>query len=802
MYSEEYDDEEEQQSGSFLVNFYNNNKVLVWIFLGIIIFIILMSLLTKGGSSKTPVLEYNVVIEPTEEISYVNVGRTKSLIARVDDDPTGEITWSTEDETIVKVDQRGNVSGLTYGKTTVTATYIDSSGEKHFATRTVIVSDGDPNTKLIDVSFEDGDLFMPLNSTYPISLELKPSLGYVENESFTSSKTSVATVDNKGVVTAVGEGEATITFDINNSQFRKTLNVYVDRSFNRAEMVITPTNISFDGELRKIKVGTIDTLTYSVEPSNTDKDKLIWKSSDESIVTVENGKIKGISEGTAKITVSSLNGKEDKIDIEVEKDIVEVTDIDLNTSDIYLTVGQTQVIIPSVLPDNASNKSLQYTSLDESTVLVSPNGTGTQATVIGLKEGNTTIVVRPVESGSTVEKRINVTVTGSSNNNDNSNNNNNNGGGGGGNSATIVVRVNGDVPTKKCEGQELTYYNNPTVKITLNGGISKVKYCYASSYKCTPNTEITSTQSFTISGSGIYTLRIKKYDRNGDEIASSDSGNYYDDALEYYINTKAQGARCNGSSSTPSCSNSNMKLQSTCISEARGVCGSNGYTGCDTKNSNGCYSYRCKTNCPSTTGCGVYNNSSTNCRLNGCYWDGSCCVNNTSPPSPSSTPPATGTVTCPKCTYTGSKLTCFSAPSGATSVNQCTGTVPAGKQISCNSSECAVSDCSGNTYSTRKSVTYSSTLRTTCISCGSKRANATHTGCDDVVTPTTYDCKPRDGSYYKKQTSCYYTKYDNSAQLISTVNSTGLDSIIYGCVKTSGCGSSVPCYDVWRCERT
>ena len=81
--------------------------------------------------------------------------------------------------------------------------------------------------------------------------------------------------------------------------------------------------------------------------------------------------------------------------------------------------------------------------------------------------------------------------------------------------------------------------------------------------------------------------------------------------------------------------------------------------------------------------------------------------------------------TCPKC----NGVTCFNAPVGATSVTQCFGTVPAGKQISCTSSSCTVTSCTGNTYSTSKRVNYSSSLKTTCTSCGTKKANSTHTGC-------------------------------------------------------------------------
>ena len=158
MYSEDYDDEEEveQTSGSFLVNFYNNNKVLVWIFLGIIIFIILMSLLTKGGSNKTSKpKDYSVIIYQEGTVN-VSIGTSQTLLATVKDNPTATIIWSTEDEKIAKVDN-GNVVGVDYGKTKVTATYIADDDNKYSESRDVVVADGDPNTRLTNVAFKDGD---------------------------------------------------------------------------------------------------------------------------------------------------------------------------------------------------------------------------------------------------------------------------------------------------------------------------------------------------------------------------------------------------------------------------------------------------------------------------------------------------------------------------------------------------------------------------------------------------------------------------------------------------------------------
>ena len=522
MYSNEYDDEQEESKGSFIVNFYNNNKVLVWIAAGIVLFILLMSLLTRGGSNnRNTNINYDVNIIPEGDV-FVLLGKSTNLVASVKNDPKAEFAWSVEDENIAKVDN-GNVTGLDYGTTKVTATYIDNKNEKHTCTRVVTVAEGDPSIKLTDVSFKEGDLFMPLNDTYPIALTLTPARGYVESERFTSSNTSVVTVDNKGVVTSVGEGSAVVTFDVNNGQFRKELNVYVDREFNRTEIIVTPSKISFDGELRKIKVGTSERLSYTIEPEHADSSKFTWESSDESVVTVDEGRIKGISEGMAVVTVTALNGAKDRIDIEVESDIIQVTDINLSISDFYLNVGQSQIISPIVSPANASNKALSYASLDSSVASVTPNATGTQATVMGFSAGSTAIIIR---SANNIEKRINVVVTGNQEQGGSGGSGGGSGSGGGGGS---TLNQGFKISSRDAKGEGFVQQNysgtiNNCAVAPLNVTVSKtsssvnklvVSVCnYSSDSSCNSpidRYETTNSTTFSLRNSGTYVFKVEEY---------------------------------------------------------------------------------------------------------------------------------------------------------------------------------------------------------------------------------------------------------------------------------------------------
>ena len=546
MYNEEYDDtEESKSSGNFITNFYYNNKVLIWILIGVIGFILLMSLLTKGGSSNTKKSDYELAIYPPEDVE-VSIGNSKRLVATVSDDPNAMIIWTSSNENVVKVDN-GNITGINYGKAIITATYNYGNNQKKEVTKEVTVAEGNPNLVLTDVSFKDGDLLMPANSSYAISLNLTPSNGHVTNKEFTSSNDRVVTVDNTGLVQSVGEGEATITLNVNNGTFRKSLRVFVNRDYTKSEIVVNPDKIKFDGELRKMKIGTSEKLSYTVFPEDVDRDRLIWTSSDSNIATVDsNGIVKALKEGRVVVTLKSITGIEDTIDIEVESDIVEVTDINLSLDSVYLTVGQSQTITPTVMPDNASNKALSYVSTDTSVVSISGNDTGTMATLTGLRAGYATVIIK---ANNNVEKRINVTVTGGSS-----------GGGSSSGSSSSTSGQGFTISSSDANGEkfinatyEATKPKNNGAKAPVSVTLSitdssiatlRVAVClYSQIGSCNPSNSgayaINGTGSFTMNNIGEYVLAIGKYDSNGNHIGT----------VYKYIWIKEGGSGTSGTSS-------------------------------------------------------------------------------------------------------------------------------------------------------------------------------------------------------------------------------------------------------------
>ena len=137
------------------------------------------------------------------------------------------------------------------------------------------------------------------DETAQLSAEVVPS--YADNTRVTwkSSDESVVTVDEKGKVTAVGNGTATITVTSVSGNYTATVAVTV-------KIPVEIEKISIEAEKETLtKIGESTELKVKIEPENADAQKLIWKSDNERVAAVdENGKVTAIGNGMAIITVT------------------------------------------------------------------------------------------------------------------------------------------------------------------------------------------------------------------------------------------------------------------------------------------------------------------------------------------------------------------------------------------------------------------------------------------------------------------------------------------------------------------
>lgn len=162
-----------------------------------------------------------------------------------------------------------------------------------------------------------------------------------------------------------------------------------------------------------VAVGSTINLTATVAPENATSKWVFWSSSDRSVARVRaNGAVRGVAAGTAIITATTMGGAHKATSTVTvtapdggDPQPVVVTGVTVMPATATVNVGATTSLSAVVLPANASNKNLTWTSSNADIATVSANGV-----VTGVAAGNATITVRTADGGRTATSTITVTA--------------------------------------------------------------------------------------------------------------------------------------------------------------------------------------------------------------------------------------------------------------------------------------------------------------------------------------------------------------------------------------------------------
>lgn len=275
----------------------------------------------------------------------LTVGETEQLTATVkpDDATDKNVSWISSDESIAKVDN-GKVTAVNAGKAIIIA---KCGGKTAECAVTVTVPTG-------SVTLDKTSLSLAVGETVQLTATVKPDDASDKNVAWTSSDASVAKVGN-GKVTAVNAGKATITAKCGG------------KTAECAVIVTVPTgSVTLDKTSLSLAVGETAQLTATVNPDDATDKNVAWASSDESVAKVDNGKVTAVKAGNATVT-AQCGGKTAKCIVTV---IVPVTSVTLDKSSLILAVGETSVLTATVKPNNATDKTISWSSSDPSVVKV------------------------------------------------------------------------------------------------------------------------------------------------------------------------------------------------------------------------------------------------------------------------------------------------------------------------------------------------------------------------------------------------------------------------------------------------
>ena len=216
------------------------------------------------------------------------------------DDKT--LTWKSSNTNVATVDQEGKVTAVKEGVATITVTTVN--GRR--AECKITVNKPSENIPIESVSLDKTTLTLEEQEAETLVATINPS-DTTDDKTLTwkSSNPEVATVDNNGKVTAVKDGTTTITVTTVNGK-EATCTVTVTKKPVPIE------SVSLNKTTLTLEEQQAETLVATINPSDTTDDTtLTWKSNNPEVATVDQeGKVTAIKEGSATITVTTVNGKE------------------------------------------------------------------------------------------------------------------------------------------------------------------------------------------------------------------------------------------------------------------------------------------------------------------------------------------------------------------------------------------------------------------------------------------------------------------------------------------------------------
>lgn len=183
-----------------------------------------------------------------------------------------------------------------------------------------------------------------------------------------------------------------------------TKEFYKNSIFKNLEIIapVSAKYVSISQDRIQLNVGESSTLIATVLPENADNKSIIWKSSNPDIATVDSeGHVKALAKGECAITATTVDGGHTAECCVIV--IQPVESISISPSELDLIVGEKVQLSVSVLPTNATDKSITWTSSNIDIATIDPDGK-----VTGIAKGQCTITVTSVDGGHTDECSVNV----------------------------------------------------------------------------------------------------------------------------------------------------------------------------------------------------------------------------------------------------------------------------------------------------------------------------------------------------------------------------------------------------------
>lgn len=374
-YSEGLDDPEEERRMKR-----RKTGLIIGIIAGLLLIAALLFILITGGRPKDRPDKGLTAVESitlSDTVLVMKVGDTVFLHASIypADAVNNAVKWESSDTAVATVDENGIVTAVGAGTVTVTA----SAGGEVTAQCQITVE------TLGELTLSETRLELCVGETAELTT------AYLGEVAWKSDSVEVATVDDNGVVTAVGNGTAIITASAGGDSASCAVTV----TTGVESLTLSETDL-------ELALGGTAELLLTIEPEAAADADVEWASSDENIVTVKRGMLTPVAPGRAEITVTA-GGCTASCRVAV---VAVLTDIRLDTGSLKMEIGETYTFGVTVKPDAVTNPTLHWSTSNAGVVSVQ------DGSVTAIAPGTATITVSSDDVKATCEVTVTVaTVT-------------------------------------------------------------------------------------------------------------------------------------------------------------------------------------------------------------------------------------------------------------------------------------------------------------------------------------------------------------------------------------------------------
>lgn len=341
-----------------------------------------------GGDQPTNVPVTGVTV--SENAVTMWVGEDKSFGVTVSPEGATNKNWtsSTSNASIASLSGKSTIHAVAPGTAIITVTTEDG---KKTATITVTVTQ-----QVGEIRLSADKTTLKVGGTAKVTANVLPENASNKGVTFTSSHSTVATVDANGNVQAASAGTTTITATAADGK-----GAYGTITIKVEDMA---TGVTLSPTSKELKVNETAQLAASVLPATANQG-IKFTSSDETVATVsETGLVTARKEGTAVITATAADGSEKSASCTIKVGAtavdVPVTGITLDQPEITIEVlKDAKQLKATVEPANATNKDVVFSSSNTNVAVVSNTGL-----VTAINNGAATITVTSKENPSIMAK--------------------------------------------------------------------------------------------------------------------------------------------------------------------------------------------------------------------------------------------------------------------------------------------------------------------------------------------------------------------------------------------------------------